>query len=111
MLTYTTLCALTHICLAIILLGMMMGLYKALAQMSIEVFSARVFLNRHLIKRTWIGIFIIITMLIAFQSIRFYGHYTASDVDLIGDAIMFGGAVLSILLITMWRKTLLLSQK
>jgi len=45
-------------------------------------------------------------MLVTFESLKFYGYYTASDVDVLGDAIIFMGTVFSILLITMWRKVM-----
>lgn len=96
MLSYTLLFGLAHICLAIVLLVMMVGIYRGLTQMDVEAFRARVFLNRRLIERTWIGIFIIIAMLIAFESLQFYSYYTASDVDVIGDLLVFVGAVFSI---------------
>jgi len=43
MLTYILLFGLAHICLAIVLLVMMMGIYRGLTQMDVDAFRAKFF--------------------------------------------------------------------
>ncbi|MDI6888615.1 MAG: hypothetical protein QMC78_02815 [Methanocellales archaeon] len=103
---YVTIAELLHFLFILTLLAMAIDITLTYERIDFDMFRARLFLNKAILKRTWITVIFAILILMFYEFIGFYDLYTDATLSYLYEFVELLFVVYFIFMISQWRSLL-----